>query len=85
MNDAHQFGELVERKRLTEAEVRIAGHASQRLLTLRTMLADIAKGGTLQTRAGTLQLNSTDTQAVLALLIERDEQFLIQLDIQLAR
>lgn len=70
--------------RLTEREVRIAGHTSQRLLTLRTMAARPGDG-TLQTPQGTLKLGKADIEAVLALLIERDENLLVQLDIEIER
>jgi hypothetical protein len=71
--------------RLTEREIRIAGHTCQRLITLRTMVERSSAGGTIQTSAGTLQLQNGEMIAVLALLIERDEQLLIGLDIQLDR
>lgn len=71
--------------RLTEAEVRIAGHTSQRLLTLRTMRDNCTGGGTVQNTLGTIQLQYADMQAILSLMIERDENLLIQLDIAIDR
>lgn len=75
--------------RITEREVRIAGVTSNRLLSLRGMLSQGIREGSIAVRttngnqAITLPIN--EMEAVIALLIERDEAFLIGLDIELEK
>lgn len=71
--------------RLTEYEVRMAGLTSTALIAIRTLAANCSSGGTVTTKGGTLNLTTNDIEAVLALLTERGENLLIQLDIQLDR
>lgn len=74
-------------KLLTEREVRLAGSTSHRLLSLRgTLRQGVASGTfTVSTSNGTVSLpiTSVDTEALIALLIERDEAFLTGLNIEL--
>lgn len=74
---------------LTEREARLAGSTSNRLLALRGMLDDEVQGGsiTVKTTYGTQSqtLTSVDTEALVAFLIERDEQLLIGLNIELEK
>lgn len=77
-------------KLLTEKEVRIAGATSNRLLSLRGFLAQGVAGGgslTIKTRNGTqsLALHSVDAEALIALMIERDEALLVGLNIEIER
>lgn len=73
--------------RITEREVRAAGVTSNRRRNLIGALAQGIKGGslTVSTRNGSqsLALTSIDTEALIGLLLERDEAFLIGLDIEL--
>jgi hypothetical protein len=74
---------------LTEREVRLAGATSNRLCNLRGALKDVTTGGSLvvTTRNGSSSMNLTsiDMEALLGLLIERDEQFLTSLNIELEK
>lgn len=76
-----------EPPRLTEREVRIAGQVSNRLCNLRGAIRQGVKGGsiTVQTRNGVLSqsLPIIEIEALVALLIERDEAFLIGLNIEI--
>lgn len=84
MNDIIPY---VEPARLTEREARLAGQVSNRLCSLRGLLAQGVTGGSLttQTRNGTqsLSLVSVDVEALIALLKERDEAFLTGLNIEI--
>lgn len=72
---------------MTEREARIAGITSNRLCSLRGMLKQGIEGATLsiKTTNGTiaLPLPYVDTEAIVSLLKERDEQFLTALNIEL--
>jgi hypothetical protein len=74
---------------LTEREARLAGATSNRLLSLRGFLKQGIKGGsvTAQTTNGaqSLTLLLDELEAVIALLIERDEAFLIGLNIEIEK
>lgn len=73
---------------MTEREVRTAGLTSNRLCTFRGMLRQGIEGSTLsiKTRGGgtvAMPMSSIDTEALIGLLKERDETFLIALNIEL--
>lgn len=76
-------------KLLTEREVRIAGATSNRLLSLRGFLADCVQSGsiTVKTEYGSqsLTLPALDMEALIALMIERDEALLVGLNIELEK
>lgn len=79
-------------KLLTEREVRAAGVVSNRRANVRSMLDRKIRGASLTIKdargtADTLILNlpENDAEAVLALLLERDEQFLTSLNIELEK
>jgi hypothetical protein len=76
-----------EPARLTEREARLAGQTSNRLCGLRGFLAQGVNSGslTIQTKNGaqSLTLSSVDTEALIGLLKERDEAFLIGLNIEI--
>jgi hypothetical protein len=76
-------------KLLTEREVRVAGIVSNRRCEVRRALGTV-RGATLifRDKRGnaldlTLQVASDEADAVLAFLLERDEQFLTSLNIEL--
>lgn len=72
-------------KMLSLREVRVAGATANRLLNLRHSLRNL-KGGslTIQTHNGSqsLSLSLVDLQALIGLLIERDEAFLTGLNVE---
>ena len=75
--------------RMTEKEVRIAGATSNRLCGLRGALSQGVEGGSLtfKTKNGSQSqaLTQSEIEALIDLLIERDEALLTGLDIQLER
>jgi hypothetical protein len=86
MIEARQLPMVIPAKgRLTEYEVRVAGLTSSALIVLNAMSVQSASGGKLTTSGGEMALTQNDVQAVLSLLIERGENLLINLDIQLDR
>lgn len=89
MIDLDQYKLTPPPGRLTEAEARVAGQTSNRLLSLRGMTATGVEGGslTVKTRNGSQSLAMTlvDIEALIALLVERDEAILTHLDIQIDR
>jgi hypothetical protein len=72
---------------MTEREVRIAGSTSQRLRNLRGILRQGVREGSLAIRtnngAQSFTLYVEEVEALLDLLIERDEMFLTGLNIEL--
>ena len=74
---------------LTEREVRIAGQTSNRLMSFRGFLKQRTTGGSLTISSAngsaSVTLTKIDMEAILGLLIERDEQFLTALNIELER
>lgn len=76
-------------KFITEREVRIAGQTSNRLSALRGALTQGLRSGSihLATSNGSqsISLPQVDMEAVVGLLIERDEAFLIGLNIELEK
>jgi hypothetical protein len=79
-----------EPARMTEREARLAGQTSNRLCSLRGFLKQGVAGGsslTVKTTNGiqSLALHGIDTEALIALLIERDEAFLIGLNIEIEK
>lgn len=74
-------------KLLTEREVRIAGATSNRLCNLRGMLKMGVVDGALVSRtrngSSSMTLPKEDIEALIALMIERDEAFLVGLNIEL--
>ena len=76
-------------KRMTEREARLAGATSNMLLGLRGALSQGIAGGslTIKTNNGSqsITLKIAEVEALIGLLIERDEAFLIGLDIELER
>jgi hypothetical protein len=79
----------VEPFRMTEREARTAGMTSNRLSGLRGSLRQGIKGGQLNVRTTNgnlaLALTMVDTEALVALLIERDEALLIGLNIEIEK
>lgn len=82
--------EYVPPKLLTEREVRVAGVVSNQLCVLRSLVQDApkAKGSVLTVTnafhtTDSIPLKGDDLVAVLGLLIERGEQFLTGLNIEL--
>lgn len=70
-----------EREPLTEAEARRIGHAATRIARFRYLLGLGEAGGSINVTPGRGQLHgenlaAVDVRAVLALLIEREGQFL---------
>jgi hypothetical protein len=76
-------------KLLTEREVRLAGQTSNRLQTLRGFLSQGVSGGsvtvTSSNGSASLSLVRHEMEALIDLMIERDEQFLTSLNIELER
>ena len=74
-------------KFMTEREARMAGQVSNRRISLRGALKQGLRGGSLhvstENGSQSLALPSVDLEAVIALLIERDEAFLTGLNIEL--
>jgi hypothetical protein len=75
--------------RMTEREARIAGATSNRLLNLRGFLSQGVRGGslTVSTKNGgqSQTLTQDELEALIALLIERDEALLIGLNIEIEK
>lgn len=72
--------------RLTEKEARVIGSTANRLLSLRGLYCDCEGGSiTVKQRTGsvTMAMTKADLLAALALLIERDSNFLSGFDIEL--
>lgn len=69
--------------RLTEAEVRLAADYSTALAELRKLAGRCARGGKITVEDGCFSLLRPDIEACIALLIERAECVLVQLDIEL--
>jgi hypothetical protein len=76
-------------KFMTEREARLAGATSNRLSSLRGFLKTGTTGGSLTVTStngsASLAMTQIDMEALLGLLIERDEQFLTSLNIELER
>lgn len=73
-------------KMLSMREARMAGATANRLLNLRHTLRQLESGSlTMKTRNGTqsMSLTRNDLEAVMGLLMERDEQFLTGLNIEI--
>lgn len=81
--------DIVSREPLTEREVRVAGHISNRRAELRSMLSRLPVKGSLKLGARSdvtfpeLQLSEDDVAAIIGLLIERSDIFLTSLGIEL--
>jgi hypothetical protein len=74
---------VAEPNRMTEAEARVCGAASNRLANLRQLLTNPQKGCTMSVNGAAITLPEIDTRAVLALLIERESALLLGFNIQL--
>lgn len=82
-----QLPTVIEPGRMTEAEARLVGIHANRIADLRSLAKCSASGGNLSVATGngtqTVALNTNDTKAVFALLIEREASFLIGFNIAL--
>ena len=90
MDASKQLETVPLREQLSEAEARSIGGAALRLPKLRRMLTDAEKShGSIWVGTGPMsvqhQLNPTDLQAALSLLIERDEQLLASFNVKIVR
>lgn len=85
-----QLVRVPEREQLTEGEARRLGQAANRLARYRELMRHTGRGGSLNAAPRTGQLHGvnlgpTDLEAVLALLIEREELFLASFNVKIER
>jgi hypothetical protein len=91
MDSSRQLQVIPEREPLTELEARQIGHAANRVARYRHLLTEALKPSTGSIVVGggygaqSQALGSTELQAALAFLIERDELFLASFNVQIER